>query len=174
MRKFKKGDLVFHACHGAGTVITTQRLDIGGVEGIYYVVELATGSKLMIPVKEAEDLRLRPLITLETIREVLSAIPEELAADFRQRRGDIEEKVNSGDQMQTTEVLRDLAWRERTASLSGGDRELMSSVKKRLVQILAMRPGVDVQEASQLLETLLGETLWYGEYLDGDQPPAIP
>ncbi len=168
MRKFKKGDLVFHACHGAGTVITTQRLDIGGVEGIYYVVELATGSKLMIPIKEAEDLRLHPLITLETIREVLSTIPEELSADFRQRRGDIEEKVNSGDQAQTTEVLRDLAWRERTVHLSGGDRELMSSVKKRLIQILAMRPGVDVQEASQLLETLLGETLWYGEYLDGD------
>ncbi len=168
MRRFKKGDLVFHSSHGAGTIVSTQKLGLDGANGFYYVVELATGSQLMIPVKEADELRLHPLITLEMIREVLSTLPEDLSSDFRKRRGDIEEKVNSGDQAQTAEVLRDLAWREHTDHLSGGDRDLMSSVKKRLTQILAMQPGLDIHEASRLLETLLEQILRRGQCPDGE------
>jgi RNA polymerase-interacting CarD/CdnL/TRCF family regulator len=156
MRKFTEGDLVFHPRHGAGTVVSsTQKFDLSGADGLYYVVELATGGRLMIPISQTEEVCLQPLVTPEAIRKVLSAVPEEMASDFRQRRGNIEEKVNSGDQLQSVEVLRDLAWREHTSHLSGGDRDLMSHTKKRLAQILAMQPGMDIQEASRLLETIL-------------------
>ena len=109
----------------------------------------------MIPISKTEEVCLQPLITPEAIREVLSTVPEEMAPDFRQRQGNIEQKVNSGDQTQSVEVLRDLAWRERTSHLSGGDRDLMSHTKKRLAQILAMRPGMNIEQASRFLEAIL-------------------
>ncbi len=156
MRKFTNGDLVFHPRHGAGMIVSsTQRFDLTGADGLYYVVELATGGRLMIPISKTEEVCLQPLITPEAIREVLSAVPEEMASDFRQRRGNIEQKVNSGDQTQSVEVLRDLAWREHTAHLSGGDRDLMSHTKKRLAQILAMQPGMNIEQASRFLEGIL-------------------
>lgn len=159
MRKFKKGDLIFHFRHGAGTVIRTQRLEMGGVEGLCYVVELVSGSMLMVPVKEAEELRLQPLIGPDAIRAVLADRPERMASDYRQRRGDIEAKVNSGDQTQTVEVLRDLVWREHSAHLSSGDKSLMDSVRKRLSQILAAQHDLGLDEASQLLDTMLKQTI---------------
>ncbi len=147
---FKDGDLVYHARHGAGTVICIRKVNIGGSSQPYYVVELVSGSKLMLPVSQAEQIC--SLRSLGAISEVLSATPEDLAVDYRQRRTGIEEKINSGDQLESAEVFRDLVWREHTAQLSGTDREVMNNMKKRLIDILSIQTNLDIQEAAQWLE----------------------
>jgi RNA polymerase-interacting CarD/CdnL/TRCF family regulator len=150
---FKDGDLVYHAHHGAGTVICIQKVNIGGSSQSYYVVELASGSKLMLPVTQAGQIC--SLRTLKAISEVLSATPEDLAVDYRQRRTGIEEKINSGDQLESAEVFRDLAWRAHNAQLSGTDREVMNNMRKRLIDILSVQADLDIREAAQWLELKL-------------------
>jgi RNA polymerase-interacting CarD/CdnL/TRCF family regulator len=150
---FKGGDLVYHAHLGAGTVICTRKVDLDGSSQPYYVVELASGSKLMLPVTQAGQIC--SLKTLKAIGEVLSATPEDLAVDYRQRRSGIEEKINSGDQLESAEVFRDLAWREHTDRLSGTDREVMNDMRKRLIDILSIQADLDIQEAARWLEAKL-------------------
>jgi CarD family transcriptional regulator len=157
MSKYAKGDLVFHPYHGAGIITSIQGMGISGTDLLYYVIELATGGRLMTPIGKSDTESLHPLISPEMISTVLSTIPEELSNDFRQRRAKIEEMVTSGDQIKTTEVLRDLAWREHTASLSNVDRQMMDCVKKRLTYILAMQSDQDLNKAARLLDSILAQ-----------------
>jgi RNA polymerase-interacting CarD/CdnL/TRCF family regulator len=171
MDSFENGDLVYHAHHGAGTVISTQEVDIAGSTRLYYVVELATGSRLMLPTSQAECMC--SLRTSKAIGDVLSATPENLASDYRTRRAGIEQKINSGDQLQSAEVVRDLAWREHKAQLSNTDREFMKSMKRRLVDILSMQTDLNVQEAAQWLEVRLKKLIRARSAREGGAGEAV-
>jgi CarD family transcriptional regulator len=155
MLKFKKGDLVYHPFYGTGSIAGTRTLEMSGTERLYYIVDLANGEVLMIPIKEAEDSHLHSPLSSEMISDILSATPEELADDFRRRREHLEGKINSGNPERVCEALRDLAWRENTAHLSRGDKTLMASAKKLLSNVLVRQPDLDIREASQLLESIL-------------------
>jgi CarD family transcriptional regulator len=158
MLKFKTGDLVYHSFHGTGTITGTQTLDTSGTERLYYIVDLVIGQVLMIPIQEAEEAHLHSPTSSETLIDILSATPEELADDFRHRREHLEGKINSGKPEWVCEALRDLAWRENTAQLSRGDRTLMVTAKKLLSNALVTQPDLDIREASQRLEIMLART----------------
>jgi CarD family transcriptional regulator len=158
MLKFKKGDLVFHPFYGTGTITGIQSLEMSGAEQPYYIIDLAIGEVLMIPIKEAEDAQLHSPTSSEKISDILSATPEELADDFRHRREYLEGKINSGNPEWVCEALRDLAWRENTAQLSRGDKALMVTAKKLLSNALVRQPDLDVREASQRLEVILEQS----------------
>ena len=159
MAKFEKGDIVYHSFYGTGKITSTRSLDLGGAERLYYVVELATGEELMIPIKEVGEAHLHAPLNPEVIIDVLSAAPEELADDHNVRRQHIQGKVNSGNPEQVSEVVRDLAWREYTTQLYSADKKLMSSAKKLLANMLMTESDVNMQEASQRLEAILKQTV---------------
>jgi CarD family transcriptional regulator len=158
MLKFEKGDTVYHSFLGTGTITSIQKLDLGGTERLYYVVKLAIGEVLMIPIKEAEEARLHTPISQEAIISILSATPETLTDDYRKRRELLEAKINSGNPAQVSEAVRDLAWRAHTAKLSNGDKNLMGSAKTLLSNILVKQPDLDIREASHRLEAILKQT----------------
>lgn len=155
MAKFSNGATVYHAYHGAGTVISTREVDINGASLLCYVVDLMSGSRLLLPIKTAG--RICALQNSDAIHGVLSAAPERLAVDYQVRHRQIEKKVNSGDQLQSAEVLRDLAWREYHTQLTNTDLRVMNSMKKRLIDILSAQPGMDVKQATHWLEKILKE-----------------
>jgi RNA polymerase-interacting CarD/CdnL/TRCF family regulator len=153
MTELSNGARIYHAQLGAGTVVSTRKVDVNGANRLYYVVELVSGSKLLIPVNQAG--RICPLRTSKAIGEVLSAAPEDLAANYHQRRRDIEDKIKSGDQLQYAEIFRDLAWRGHNGQASNTDRQFLNSMKKRLIDILSIQTDLDIQEATQWLELTL-------------------
>lgn len=153
MTRFMNGDLVYHTQYGAGIVVTTREVSASGTNLLCYVVDLVSGSRLILPVKQAG--RLCSLRTARGIGEVLSSTPEDMAVDYRQRRTDIENKINSGDPIQSAEVFRDLAWREHHARLSYTDKEFMNSMKKRLIDILSLEKDLGAQGAAQWFDLLL-------------------
>ena len=163
MQSFQKGDLVFHTEHGAGVLIATRHMEVGESTRSYYVVELSTGSTLMIPVdKDEENAQLRPLISGEILAAVLSSPPGELSKDFRVRQQQLGDKLNSGDQRQNAEALRDLLWREQNEHLSTGDRRLMDLARKRVVFMVAAQHGMSIEDAASRLGSILkkAQTQW--------------
>ena len=155
MLKFEKGDLVYHPFYGTGIITGIQTLEVSGAEQLYYIVDLAIGDVLMIPIKEAEEAHLHSPMSTESIIAILFATPMELADDFRHRREHLEGKINSGNPAWVCEALRDLTWRENTRHLSSGDRRLMVAAKKIVSNVLVRLPDRDIREASQLLESIL-------------------
>ncbi|MBN1313103.1 MAG: hypothetical protein JXB30_16955 [Anaerolineae bacterium] len=164
---FKKGDLVLHRRHGAGTVVDTQRMQIMANEQTYYVIDLVVGERLLIPVKQSEQLGLSEIVSPEVIIDVLSDVPQELADDFRLRQTEIDRKIGSGDPLRVAEALRDLSWRGQSTKPSSGDVRLMDKAHKFLSGLLAAQPDIDAHEASQRLDTILQQS-----FLMKDDVPA--
>ena len=152
---FKKGDLVLHRRHGAGTVIDTRRMQVTADEQVYYVIDLVVGERLLIPAKQSEQLGLSEIVSPEVIIDVLSDTPQELEDDFRLRQTEMERKIDSGDPLRVGEALRDLTWRGQTTKPSSGDIKLMDKAHKFLSGLLAAQPDTDTQEASQRLDAIL-------------------
>lgn len=157
MPKFETGDTVYHATHGTGTITDIQTLDVAGTKQLYYVINLAIGEVLMIPVEETEEARLHRPLSAKVITRILTATPEELADDYRQRRHVLETKINSGDPKEVSEAVRDLTWREHTTQLSNGDKKLLMNAKSLLANVLVGEPELDMHAASKHLEDILKE-----------------
>lgn len=170
MAKIKNGSVIYHVYHGPGTITRTQKIGVGGVDQLCYVIDLVSGSQLMLPVEQAGRMcTLSSLRLSDEIREVLSSAPETMDVDYRQRRAGIEEKMNSGDPLHSAEVFRDLVWRDHTAQLSGTDREFMNSMQKRLVDILSVQADLDPRGAAKWLEATLQKIV--GSWPTGDEAP---
>ena len=159
MLKFKKGELVLHPYFGAGTIIGTQTVELSGSSRLYYVLELITGGRLMVPLQEAEEARLHSPISPQMMLDVLSAAPQELADDVSQRRDDLEANISHGDPTRVTEMLRDLTWRDQSNKLSMVEKEHMKKAKKQLTSLLVAQPDLDAWQAPRRLEAMLKQAI---------------
>ena len=156
---FKKGDLVLHRYYGVGTVFNIRKMRITKHEQVYYIIDLAVGERLLLPVDQAEELGLSPIVSSEAIIDVLSDAPQLLADDFRMRQTEIDQKMGSGDPLRIAEVLRDLTWRGYAIKLSTGDLRLMGKAHKFLSGLLAAQPSSDDRSASQRLDATLKQAM---------------
>jgi RNA polymerase-interacting CarD/CdnL/TRCF family regulator len=156
---FKQGDLVLHRHYGVGTVTDVQNMKITKNEQVYYVIDLAVGERLLIPIEQAEQLGLSTLISSEAIINVLLDVPQILADDFRLRQTEIDQKIGSGDPLRIAEALRDLNWRGQATKLSTGDIRLMFKAHKFLSSLLAAQFSADDRSASQRLDATLKQAV---------------
>ena len=152
---FKQGDLVFHSVRGAGIIKSIQHLKVAGGDEPYYNISLATGETLLVPAREEQVAVLSTVTALRSILDVLYATPEVMADDHRLRTLNAEDKISSGDPLKVAEALRDLAWRQHTSRLSGGDLRLMSKAHKVLSNALVAKPDLDLLAASKALDGFL-------------------
>ncbi len=155
MSKFNVGDAIFHAGQGAGTITDIQEMDIGGNTRQYYVIELLDDNTLRVPVGSGGEDRMHPLISAATISEILMQPPCELDDDFHARQQENDLKIQSGDQRQSAEVLRDLSWREFNGRITASDRKQLAMVKKRLSLILTATDSIDPTGAGKVLDRLM-------------------
>lgn len=160
MAEFEKGDVVYHSFYGTGKITDTRSIELGGNEQLYYIVKLATGDELMIPVKEdGEDGRLHLPLDPNVVINVLKDTPEELTDDHTMRRKYIQSKISSGKPEQVSEAVRDLTWRAHVLQLHSADKELMNSGKKLLANMLMAEDDVNMKKATQRLDEILTEII---------------
>lgn len=145
----KKGDAVVHPNHGAGVLESTQTWQVSGVERQYHRIELVNGrGTLFIPTDRVEEVGLLPIpSSVNPIVSVLYDEPQELTDDYHKRKADLAAKIHSGDISLVAEALRDLAWREQEAKLSGGDEQLKAEAQDLLSGVLALQLNLDIDAA---------------------------
>ena len=156
---FEVGDKVVHPAHGAGVVAGIEEKEL--LEGFtyYYIIELAaTEMKLMIPVRTAEEIGLRPVARptqIEAIYKTLQAEPRDLINDFKKRQVLLTEQLKSGDIVDVAEVVRDLYWRNHDSQLSPTESRQLESAKHQLAGELSLAEDADVEESlAQIDKTL--------------------
>lgn len=154
---FNIGDKVIHPAYGAGSIVDIADKQIGDEQRTYYVIELLmqTGT-LMVPVGRADELGLRPPIkTPQPVMKVLSSKPTSLLGDHRKRQELIGIDIRSGDVMKISEVVRDLAYRDRENSLTEADLRLYRQAQELLAGELSLSLGTDVEAARNQMKLAL-------------------
>lgn len=156
---FEVGDKVVHPAHGAGVVSGIEEKEL--LEGFtqYYIIELAaTEMKLMIPLKTAEEIGLRPVARpaqVEAIYRTLRAEPRDLIDDFKKRQAILKEQLKSGEIIDVAEVVRDLHWRNEDSPLSPTETRQLEGAKQQLAGELSLAEDDDVEESLAQIDRIL-------------------
>lgn len=173
---FEVGDKVVHPAHGAGVVAGIEEKTLVDEFTDYYVIQLAaTDMKLMIPVRKASEIGLRPVARpaqVERIYNTLQSAARDLINDFKKRQSILTEQLKSGDIIDVAEVVRDLFWRNAESPLSPTESRQLESARQQLASELSLAENVDVEESLARIDSRLQRSVAIRQQLTVE-PAAI-
>jgi RNA polymerase-interacting CarD/CdnL/TRCF family regulator len=162
---FHIGDPVIHPDYGPGRVINIEQVSCLGAGKRYYEIELLdeTGTQVWVPVPGAEESGLRAPVSVARLKQMwraLSARPEPLPHEHKERYAQIDPKLHSGDPIQLAEALRDLAWRRcQEGKLTKRGSDLYEHAIKKLAGELAVILDKGVQAVQAQISQRLNASL---------------
>ena len=158
---FKIGDKVVHPYHGAGMVIDIEEKKLLKERGRYYIIDLvASDGIVMVPTNNVQRIGLRRASGRRAISRAMNTLastPDTLSSDHRERQARAQERLNTGDLIEVTEVVRNLAWRNSEAGLTMADNKLYQRAQTFLASELALAKDIELQEALERLQTALND-----------------
>ena len=159
MVDFKKDDIVIYPQHGACKVKGVKKLDFFGKKEEYLILETVIHEMtLRVPVAKLGEVGVRPPVNpdeLEDLVAVLSKADPRVPSNWSRRFKNHQEKLKSGDVYQVAEVVRNLAARNRDASLSAAERTMYERARVNLISEIAPALKVSKEEAEEFLNKAL-------------------
>ena len=154
---FNIGDKVVYPMHGAGLIETIEEKQILGETRSYYIIRIKHGNmQVMVPVKGAEEIGLRPVVQacqLDPVYGVLSAASTPMDENWNRRNRENMEKLKTGDLCQVAEVIRNLVRVDRGKKLSTGEKKLLSSAKHILSSEMTMVLNIPEDKALDIIDS---------------------
>lgn len=146
--------------HGAGVISEIKQSVIDGETKNYYLIDLPYGNlHLMVPANPSSGTGLRPVISAKEIDRVLEYIrtSEILPQDpnWNKRQRDQLELMKTGDIYNIIDVYKYLALREKTKTLSSGEKKMFVSAKKILFSEIQLASGMEKEEVETVVERCL-------------------
>ncbi|MEY3680421.1 MAG: hypothetical protein RL547_1034 [Actinomycetota bacterium] len=161
--KFKKGDTVIYPQHGACKVVATRKEDpFGSGKPIEYLILSTVIGEMMlkVPMAKVDDVGVRPPVSPDELADlvaVLSKADPRVPSNWSRRFKNHQEKLKSGDVYQVAEVVRNLAARNRDASLSAAERTMYERARVNLISEIAPALKVTTEEAESYLDDALAK-----------------
>ena len=159
------GSKVVHPCYGAGTIVQIDEKRIGTLHHNYYIVRLCQtkhNTDIMVPVKRADEMGLRPVGHATALRETLeqcSQAPEDVESDYRVRKLWASTLLKSGSFEQVTFMVRSLTLRNSQRPLGLGERDTLQDGKAMLAAELALASDQELDLAMGELEDQLNQMI---------------
>jgi CarD family transcriptional regulator len=157
---FKAGQYVVYPTQGVGRLLRVEEQAIVGQKIKMLVIDFEKSHMtLRVPLDRAEISGLRPLVSNKKMDEAISAAKGKAGAKrmiWARRAAQYEENINSGDPMKLAEVVRDLQRRSATDPMTFSGRQLYLRALERMAQEFAILHKMDVEEASEKIEDILG------------------
>lgn len=159
--KFKKGDTVIYPQHGACRVEAIRKEDplATGKNQDYLVLKTVIGDMtLRVPMAKVDEVGVRPPVSpdeLEDLVSVLAKADPRVPSNWSRRFKNHQEKLKSGDVYQVAEVVRNLAARNRDASLSAAERTMYERARVNLISEIAPALKVSTEDAEAYLDDAL-------------------
>lgn len=149
---FTSGNLVVYPAQGVGEIEEIDHREIGGMQCDFYIVRIrANRVTLMVPVKNAASVGLRPLVSTTEAKNILEGLRTDLdkpvftGQNWNRRFREYTERLKSSNLAIVSELLRELLLIGRTKELSFGERRLleqaMNLVSEEIAEVLHL--GVD-------------------------------
>ena len=159
--KFKKGETVIYPQHGACIVMGTKKMEAFGATQEYLILRTVINEMtLSVPTNKTSEVGVRPPVSsdeLEDLVSVLSKADPRVPSNWSRRFKNHQEKLKSGDVYQVAEVVRNLAARNRDASLSAAERTMYDRARINLISEIAPAVKVSAEEAEAYLDDALAK-----------------
>ena len=156
---FQVGDMVCYPMHGVGKVEAIQEQSILGETNQYYLLRFLMGRMTaLVPVNNASNVGLRPLIDENTCDEVVEYLKSgecsRESENWNQRYRENLDKLKQGDALVVADVVKCLMKRDQERGLSAGERKMYLTARQVLVAELSASSG---REECEFLPLVGGE-----------------
>lgn len=161
--QFSVGDKVVHPKLGPGRITgVVSREGVGGATS-YYIIDMG-GQHLTVhvPVLRAEELGLRPAMSLSMLPQVLSTLrssPCQLPDDPKQRQEQIGVSMRGGQVLPLAGLVRDLTWYGERAHLTKKDSDLLKQGQARLAAEMALASEASASDSTRLIGSTMAAAL---------------
>ena len=158
---FKIGDEVVLPMHGAGTIDSIEEKDLFGEKRSYYIFKMPGEVKVMVPIQNAEQVGVRPVIdkgTAENVFKVLEQNETEMDKNWNKRYRDNMDKLKSGDIYEIADVVRNLSFKQKEKGLSTGEKKMLVNAKQILVSELVLAEQSNKDEMEELVDTKINNS----------------
>ena len=156
---FKIGELVVYPAHGVGKISNIEEQEIAGVKLELYIVDFEKEKlRLKVPTNRAEQKGMRHLADRTLIEQAMKVIRGRARIKrtmWSRRAQEYDAKINSGDVIAVSEVIRDLYRSDRQPEQSYSERQLFEQALARFARELAAVRKVDEDQCIRELEEFL-------------------
>jgi CarD family transcriptional regulator len=159
---FKTGEAVVYPAHGVGRITAVEEQEIAGFKLELFVVSFEKDKMVLrVPTAKAASVGLRKLADADLIQKALDTLTGRARIKrtmWSRRAQEYEAKINSGDLLAVTEVVRDLYRSEAQPEQSYSERQLYEAALDRVVRELAAVNKITDTEAMKLIEASLAKS----------------
>ncbi len=156
---FAVGDYVVYPTHGVGQITGIEEQEIVGTKLKLFVVEFDKEKMtLRVPIDKADATGMRALASADKMKTAMTTLKGRARVKrtmWSRRAQEYEAKINSGDPVSIAEVIRDLHRAEGQPEQSYSERQIYEAAMERLMRELAAVEGLDDEQATERLETVL-------------------
>lgn len=154
---FAKNQKVVHPIFGGGYVSGEETIAISGEQVRCLTIRcVSRDRKVYVPKSSLSFSNIRrPHGNFDQVVEVLLGSPVILAANFNRRMKDLKEKLDTGDTLRISEIVRDMYRSYHSNELSNSDQKLFEKTQDLLVSELALIKDLTYAEAQELLDEVM-------------------
>ncbi|MFY8039731.1 MAG: CarD family transcriptional regulator [Bosea sp. (in: a-proteobacteria)] len=159
---FKTGEFVVYPAHGVGQITAIEEQEVAGFKLELFVVSFAKDKMtLRVPTAKAATVGLRKLADEAVVTKALETLTGRARVKrtmWSRRAQEYEAKINSGDIIAISEVVRDLHRSEAQPEQSYSERQLYEAALDRMVREIAAVDNVTDTEALKKIEGQLAKS----------------
>lgn len=159
-------ELVVYPAQGVGRVERIERQEIGGAQAEFYIVRILSNNvTLMVPVKNARNVGLRPLCSADQGVSIIESLQDRsdftgyTGQNWNRRYREYSEKLKSGDLADVAYVLKELLLIGKDKELSFGERRLLEQAMGLLTLELAYALDRDQDSVKDEIEEIFQDVL---------------
>lgn len=152
---FKTGEFVVYPAHGVGQIDDIEVQEVAGMSLELFVINFEQDKlTLRVPVAKVNSVGMRKLADDATITRALTTVTGRARVKrtmWSRRAQEYEAKINSGDLIQISEVVRDLYRSEDQPEQSYSERQLFEAAMDRMSREVSSVNKLTMTEAADLI-----------------------
>lgn len=175
---FKTSERIVYPAHGVGEIVGLEEQEVAGMKLELFVIAFEKDKmKLRVPVAKATAVGMRKLSDPATVKKALETIRGRARVKrtmWSRRAQEYEAKINSGDLIAISEVVRDLFRSESQPEQSYSERQLYEAALDRMSREIAAVSEISETEAVRQIEQNLAKSPRRGAKADDATGEAEP
>ncbi len=175
---FKTSERIVYPAHGVGEIVGLEEQEVAGMKLELFVISFEKDKmKLRVPVAKATAVGMRKLSDAATVKKALETIRGRARVKrtmWSRRAQEYEAKINSGDLIAISEVVRDLFRSESQPEQSYSERQLYEAALDRMSREIAAVSEISDTEAVRQIEQNLAKSPRRGAKSDDATAEAEP
>ncbi|MCS6760573.1 MAG: CarD family transcriptional regulator [Candidatus Devosia symbiotica] len=159
---FKTGEYVVYPAHGVGVIVSIEEQEVAGLVLELFVISFEQDKlTLRVPVAKIKSVGMRKLAEEDMVAQALTTVTGRARVKrtmWSRRAQEYEAKINSGDLIAISEVVRDLYRSDEQPERSYSERQLFEQAMDRMSREIGVVNKLTLTETVQLIEKNLAKS----------------